>query len=79
MRVPIVEDDLSMASSVRRGLVAEGLSVRVVPSGDDPLWAAEAHPYGEAASARAPAPGGSVHATNRASSGADVRLSLPAA
>ena len=45
MRVLIVEDDLRMASLVRRGLVSEGLAADVVPNGEDALWAAEAHPY----------------------------------
>jgi two-component system OmpR family response regulator len=45
MRVLIVEDDLRMASLVRRGLTQEGLAVDVVPNGEDALWTAEAHPY----------------------------------
>jgi two-component system, OmpR family, response regulator len=45
MRVLIVEDDLRMASLVRRGLVKEGLAADVVPNGEDALWTAEAHPY----------------------------------
>jgi DNA-binding response OmpR family regulator len=45
VRVLIVEDDLRMASLVRRGLVKEGLAADVVPNGEDALWTAEAHPY----------------------------------
>jgi two-component system, OmpR family, response regulator len=45
MRVLIVEDDLRMASLVRRGLVKEGLAADVVPNGEDALWTADAHPY----------------------------------
>jgi two-component system OmpR family response regulator len=45
MRVLIVEDDLRMASLVRRGLVKEGLAADIVPNGEDALWTAEAHPY----------------------------------
>ena len=42
MRVLVVEDDLKMASLVRRGLVEEGLSVDVAQTGDDALWMARA-------------------------------------
>ena len=38
MRVLIVEDDPSMAASLRRGLEAEGYSVVVAADGDDGLW-----------------------------------------
>ena len=45
MRVLIVEDDLRMASLVRRGLTGEGLAADVAASGEDALWLAQAHPY----------------------------------
>jgi two-component system, OmpR family, response regulator len=45
MRVLIVEDELRMASLVRRGLVHEGLAADVVGTGEDALWRAQAHPY----------------------------------
>jgi two-component system OmpR family response regulator len=45
MRVLIVEDDLRMASLVRRGLVADGLAADVAPTGEEALWMAQAHPY----------------------------------
>src|SRR6266487_5108137 len=45
MRVLIVEDELKMASLVRRGLTEEGHAADVAPSGEDAMWMAEAHPY----------------------------------
>ena len=45
MRVLIVEDDLRMASLVRRGLTGEGLAADVAANGEDALWLAQAHPY----------------------------------
>jgi len=45
MRVLIVEDELRMASLIRRGLVAEGLAADVAPNGEDALWMAQAHGY----------------------------------
>ena len=45
MRVLIVEDDLRMASLVRRGLTGEGLAADVAASGEDALGLAQAHPY----------------------------------
>src|ERR671931_999155 len=45
VRVLIVEDDLRMASLVRRGLTGEGLAADVASSGEDALWLAQAHPY----------------------------------
>src|SRR5437899_12596228 len=45
MRVLVVEDELRMASLIRRGLVAEGLAADVAPNGEDALWMAEAHEY----------------------------------
>ena len=45
MRVLIVEDELKMASLVRRGLTEEGYAADVAATGDDALWMAEAHPY----------------------------------
>jgi two-component system OmpR family response regulator len=45
MRVLIVEDDLRMASLVRRGLTSEGLAADVAATGEDALWMAQAHAY----------------------------------
>jgi two-component system OmpR family response regulator len=45
MRVLIVEDELRMASLIRRGLVGEGLAADVAGSGEDALWMAEAGDY----------------------------------
>jgi len=45
MRVLIVEDDLRMASLVRRGLTGEGLAADVAANGEEALWRAQAHPY----------------------------------
>jgi two-component system OmpR family response regulator len=43
--VLIVEDELRMASLIRRGLVNEGLAVDVAASGEDALWMADASHY----------------------------------
>ncbi len=45
MRVLIVEDEVRMASLIRRGLVTEGLAVDVADNGADVLWIAQAHDY----------------------------------
>src|SRR5918999_5584877 len=45
MRVLVVEDDVKMASLLRRGLVEEGLSTDVARTGDDALWMAAATEY----------------------------------
>jgi two-component system OmpR family response regulator len=45
MRVLIVEDELRMASLIRRGLVNEGLAADVTASGEEALWMAQAHEY----------------------------------
>jgi two-component system OmpR family response regulator len=45
VRVLIVEDELRMASLIRRGLVNEGLAADVTGKGEDALWLAQAHPY----------------------------------
>ena len=45
MRVLIVEDELKMASLLRRGLVEEGHAADVAPTGEDALWMAQSHPY----------------------------------
>ena len=45
MRVLIVEDELRMASLVRRGLVKEGLAADVAVKGEDALWMAAAADY----------------------------------
>jgi two-component system OmpR family response regulator len=45
VRVLIVEDELRMASLIRRGLVNEGLAADVAGSGEEALWMAPAHDY----------------------------------
>jgi two-component system OmpR family response regulator len=45
MRVLVVEDEIKMASLVRRGLVEEGLAVDVAGSGEDALVRASATEY----------------------------------
>jgi two-component system OmpR family response regulator len=45
MRVLVVEDELRMASLIRRGLSQEGLAVDVAASGEDALWMAQASDY----------------------------------
>ena len=41
----IVEDELRMASLVRRGLEGEGIAADVAGNGEDALWMATAHEY----------------------------------
>src|SRR6266704_3430485 len=45
VRVLIVEDELRMASLIRRGLANEGLAADVAGTGEDALWMAQAHDY----------------------------------
>jgi two-component system, OmpR family, response regulator len=45
MRVLVVEDEVKMASLIRRGLVEEGHAADVASSGEDAIWMAQAHPY----------------------------------
>ncbi len=45
MRVLVVEDELRMASLMRRGLTREGLAADVAATGEDALWQASAHEY----------------------------------
>jgi two-component system OmpR family response regulator len=45
MRVLIVEDDLKMASLIRRGMREEGLAADVAVKGEDALWMAQANEY----------------------------------
>jgi two-component system, OmpR family, response regulator len=45
MRVLIVEDELRMASLIRRGLAKEGLAPDVATNGEDALWMAGANAY----------------------------------
>jgi two-component system, OmpR family, response regulator len=45
VRVLIVEDELRMASLIRRGLVNEGVAADVAGKGEDALWMAQAHDY----------------------------------
>jgi two-component system OmpR family response regulator len=45
VRVLIVEDDLRMASLIRRGLEHEGLAADIASGGEEALWMAPAHEY----------------------------------
>jgi two-component system OmpR family response regulator len=45
VRVLIVEDELRMASLIRRGLLREGLSADIAERGEDALWMSAAHDY----------------------------------
>ncbi len=45
MRVLIVEDEVSLAAGIRRGLEAEGFAVDVAHDGLDGLWWAREHAY----------------------------------
>jgi two-component system OmpR family response regulator len=45
VRVLVVEDEVRMASLIRRGLVTEGLAVDLAGNGGDVLWIAQAHDY----------------------------------
>ena len=45
MRVLIVEDELKMASLLRRGLVEEGHAADVATTGEDAVWMAQSHAY----------------------------------
>ncbi|HKF79658.1 MAG TPA: response regulator transcription factor [Thermoleophilaceae bacterium] len=45
MRVLVVEDELKMASLIRRGLREEGLAADVAVKGEDALWMAQATAY----------------------------------
>ena len=45
MRVLLVEDEVALAESLRRGLAAEGFTCDVVHDGLDGLWRAREHPY----------------------------------
>ena len=45
VRVLLVEDELRMASLIRRGLVREGLAADVAEKGEDALWMSAAHEY----------------------------------
>jgi len=45
VRVLIVEDELRMASLIRRGLYKEGLAVDVAGTGEDALWMAQSSDY----------------------------------
>ena len=45
MRVLVVEDEVKLASLIRRGLREEGLLADVAVKGEDALWMAQATPY----------------------------------
>jgi two-component system OmpR family response regulator len=45
MRVLLVEDDVKMASLIRRGMREDGLAADVAINGEDALWMAQANEY----------------------------------
>src|SRR5580765_1953994 len=45
MRVLVVEDELGLAETIRRGLVADGVAVDVMHNGEDAIWAATESTY----------------------------------
>ncbi len=45
MKVLLIEDDMSIASSVKRGLEGEGFTVEVALDGPDGLWLATEGSY----------------------------------
>ncbi len=45
MRLLVVEDDLKMASVLRRGLEREGYAVDLAPTGEQAVWAGQEFPY----------------------------------
>jgi len=45
MRLLLVEDEVTLAETVARGLTAEGFTVEVTHDGADGLWRAQEHPY----------------------------------
>lgn len=45
MRILVVDDEINLAESIRRGLAAEGHSVDVAHDGEDAVWAATEHTY----------------------------------
>src|SRR3977135_3861537 len=45
MRVLVVEDEVKMASLIRRGMREEGLAADVAIKGEDALWMAQATGY----------------------------------
>jgi len=45
VRLLVVEDDLKMASVLRRGLEREGYAVDLAPTGEQAVWAGQEFPY----------------------------------
>src|SRR4249920_3923843 len=45
MRVLVVEDDVKMASLLKRGLEREGYAVDIAATGKEALWAGQEFPY----------------------------------
>ena len=45
MRILVVEDEMAMADSIKRGLEAEGMAVDVALDGETGLWLAREHDY----------------------------------
>jgi two-component system, OmpR family, response regulator len=45
VRILLVEDDLKLATLIRRGLTESGNATDVAPHGEDALWMASAHAY----------------------------------
>lgn len=46
MRVLVVEDEVTMAETIRDGLTAQGFTVDLVHDGVDGLWTATESPHG---------------------------------
>ena len=45
MRILVVDDEVNLATSLQRGLAAEGFSVDVAHDGEEALWAATEQAY----------------------------------
>ncbi|HEY8059356.1 MAG TPA: response regulator, partial [Acidimicrobiales bacterium] len=45
MRILVVEDEAPMATSIQRGLVAEGFAVDIASDGDEGLWMTREFPF----------------------------------
>lgn len=45
MRILVIEDEQAMATSLRRGLEAEGMAVDLADNGEDGLWMAQVNNY----------------------------------
>jgi DNA-binding response OmpR family regulator len=45
LRILVVDDEVNLATSLQRGLAAEGFSVDVAHDGEEALWAATEQAY----------------------------------